>query len=251
MSEQQRTIQIDDVDVVDTAPTADTIVERRHDPGSRLERFKRSLTDAAGSTIRIIGFAALLLPFLVTSFLLLDIPVRAFDRFFSDPTIAPGRWFSLGDALLIIPAMVCVFIARRSGGDDAARAVTVAWAAAAMAALVGVIYLAPELQAGDLPSARFSAVFVFSWMVGQYTTIGLYDVLRGGSSWWRAPLYSLMAGYLVGSALLFPLFYFGSNAPWMAWLTIDFAIKAGASFLFLGGYWLLMSRVRPATGYGR
>ena len=103
--------------------------------------------------------AALLLPILVFSFLTVDIPYRGFDHFFSMAAAKPGNWLSVGYFVMAAGAPLIVLIARRFGGEEASRVVTLAWAAAAFAAFAGVSYLSPELEQGDMPGVAFVAAF--------------------------------------------------------------------------------------------
>lgn len=224
-------------------------VETRRERATAMARLRTAFAVFFSGLLRLSALTLLILPILVFSFLTVDMPVQVFDHLFNAPA-RPGAWLSRGDVAMTLVALVGVLIARRFGGDEAGRAITAAWGLAALGAFAGVAYLAPQLENGDLPTGRYVAGFVASAMMGQFIAIGLYDVLRGGTSWWRAPLYALLGGYAVSSATLFPVVYWGSGAPWTYWMATDLALKALIAVAFLVPYRLAMRRLRPRGGLG-
>jgi len=231
---------------MDIAPA----VETRRERDTPLQRLMRALADFAVGLGRLALLTAFLLPVVLLSILTIDMPVRAFDHFFSTEILRPGLWLSRGQLVMALGPMLIVLIARRYGGEEAARVVTAAWAAAAIAAFVEFAYLAPVIEPGDLPTARFAFAFAASAMTGQYVAAALYDVLRGGGAWWRAPLYALLAGYAAHVVIWFAVGYWTSNAPWLNWMVMDFSLKTAMAFAFLPLYRALRRRLKPRGGYG-
>ncbi|MBB5518608.1 VUT family protein [Amphiplicatus metriothermophilus] len=230
---------------------ATTVVEKRRPvketPAQRLARETAAFAAALG---RMALLAAILSPVLLWSFLTVDLPVRSFDRLVDTPALKPSLWLSIGGLAMTGALPLVILVTRRFGGDEASRAVTAAWGVSAVATLAGLSYLAPFLESHDMPSVRFVAAFVASAMLGQYVAIGMYDVLRGGGVWWRAPLFAALAGYGVQTAIYFPAAHAGAGAAWFNWMVTDYALKTFAAFAFLPVYFLLRKTLRPRGGYG-
>ncbi|MBI1392548.1 MAG: hypothetical protein GC152_07390 [Alphaproteobacteria bacterium] len=225
-------------------------VEQRRERATPLRRLRAALGDFLVGFARMTGLTLILLPILIFSFLTVDIPVRAIDHWFALDAAKPGGWLSRGDIIMCFVGMAAILIARRFGGDEAARAITAAWGVAAVSAFAGVAWLAPQLEPGDMPTFRYVAAFVGAALAGQYVAVGLYDVLRGGVKWWRAPLYSLLTGYGLQSAIFFGVVYWGTARPWMNWLATDIAIKSALAVGFLGVYAWMRRKLRPRGGLG-
>ena len=227
-----------------------TPVERHSPRETPLERFFRSILEFSVSFLRTFALAAVFTPVLLVAFLTLDIPVRVFDRFFNAPALKPGAWLTWGSVVMAIGPMLSILMSRRFGGEEASRVVTASWAIAALAVFAEISYLAPTLVAGDFPSPTFIMTFVGAAMLSQYVAAAAFDVTRGGGQWWRAPLYSLMAAYALGSALYFPIVYWNAGAPWANWLVSDLAVKLLMAFSFLPIYWRLRKTLKPRGGFG-
>ena len=225
-------------------------VENRQETVTPLQRLSRALSDFFSGLARITALSMLLAPVVILSILLVDIPVRGLDHFFSTPLLKPGNWLNRGALVMSLGPMLVVLFARRFGGDEAARAVTASWGIAAIAAFAEFTYLAPRIAPGDLPSARFTAAFVGSAMLAQYVAAGLYDVMRGGGGWWRAPLYSLLGAYFVQLVIYYPAAYWRADAPWLNWMVTDFGVRAALSVGFLAVYYFMRRRLKPRGGYG-
>ena len=215
------------------------------------ERLSREIATFFSDLTRTGVLAAVILPFLLLSFLTGDLPVRGFDFLFSAAELKPGRWLRVGALVMIAVNPVAILIARRFGGDEAGRAIIAAWGVAAVGVFAELSYLAPILEAGDFPPTAWVVAFVGAAMLGQLITVGLYDVVRGGGAWWRAPLYGLVAGYAVQSFLFFLVAFWTSvGLPWLNWMVTDFAIKCGAAAAFLPLYRMLMRSLKPRGGFG-
>ncbi len=225
-------------------------VESHRERATPMQRLLAAIGGFLVGFTRLAVLTALMLPILIASFLTVDIPVRALDHYFPMEAMRPGNWLSRGDIFMAFGAMAGVLMARRFGGDEAARAITAAWGLAAFAAFAGIAYLAPDLAPGDLPAARYIAAFVLAAMMGQYMAVGLFDVLRGGTDWWRAPLYALLAGYAVHVTLFYGVAYWSSSVPWLNWMATDFALKAAMAVAFLWPYWRLRRGLKPRGGLG-
>ena len=200
---------------------------------------------------RMATLTALFAPLLLASFLTIDIPFRAFDGFFGDALGArPSNWLTRGGVIMGLAPLLAILIARKFGGDEASRVVTASWGVAALAVFAELSYLAPALEAGDLPGVRFTVSFVAASMASQYVAANIFDVARGGEQWWRAPLIGSVGGALIYAALYFPSVYWSSSAPWLNWMVSDFAIKSLFAFAFLPVYASLRKTLRPSGGFG-
>lgn len=195
--------------------------------------------------------AMMLTPVLLAAILTVDIPVHIFDRFAGDAVASrPSNWLSRGGVIMALAPLLIIFFARKYGGDEASRAVTASWGLAAMAVFAELSYLAPSLEDGDLPGVRFTVAFTASAMAAQYMTASVYDIVRGGGHWWRAPLYAALCGYFTYALFYFPGVYMGTGAPWLNWLIGDFAIKLLMALIFLPVYFVLRGRLKPKGGFG-
>ncbi|MBI1365965.1 MAG: hypothetical protein GC153_08415 [Alphaproteobacteria bacterium] len=226
------------------------VEQRRPIKETPMQRFKRELVAFAGGLVRMSLLAAFLVPVLLLSFLTADLPVRNFDHLFDIAELKPSNWLNIGALIMNAGAPLAILFTRRYGGDEASRAVTAAWGLAAIASFAEISYLAPILSTSDFPSVRFVVAFVSSALVGQYLAIGVYDVIRGGGEWWRAPLFAVLSGFGAQSLLYFPIAYWTSDSPWFNWMISDFAVKAATAVAFLPIYRLLQKPLRPLGGYG-
>lgn len=229
---------------------AAAVETRRPIKETPLQKLGRETRNFFAALVRLTLLSALLAPVLIFAFLTVDLPFRGFDHLFGIAAAKPGNWLSVGYfAMAAAPAYV-ILIARRFGGEDASRVVTMSWAAAAFAAFAGVSYLSPSLEGGDLPSVAFVVAFVGSSIVGQYVAAIVYDLTRGREAWWRAPFVAALSAYLVQTLLYFPIAYGASAAPWLNWMVEDAGLKALLTVAFLAAYRLLMKPLRPRGGYG-
>ncbi|MEO0400370.1 MAG: hypothetical protein AAF224_13220 [Pseudomonadota bacterium] len=240
----------DPIIIESESPDVAPPVETRHPQLTPLQKLLRNLGDFALGAGRMAALCLVLTPIVLTAILVIDIPFRLLDQVFTSAAMRPSGWLTNGHIVMAFGAMAVILIARRFGGDEAARTVTAAWSVAAVAAFAEFTYLAPLLEGGDLPSTRFVVGFVASAMVGQYVAAAFYDIVRGGEVWWRAPFYALLTAFAVHVALFYPIAFGASNAPWMAWMVIDFGLKAVMAVAFLGAYALLRKQLRPRGGLG-
>ncbi len=230
---------------------ASTVIERHRPRESALQRLGRHAGDLAAALGRMAVLAAILTPVLLISFLTVDLPLRAFDGFAGGAVeLRPSNWLSRGGFVMALAPLIVILFARKYGGEEASRAVTAAWGIAALAVFAELSYLAPALEAGDMPPARFSVVFVASAMASQYVAVNIYDISRGGGRWWRAPLLAALGGYVVHALIYFPGVFFGAGAPWLNWMIADIAVMGVITAGFLPVYALLRRPLRPKGGYG-
>lgn len=230
---------------------ASTVVEKHRPRETALQRLVRQTGELAAALSRMGLLAAILTPVLLLAFLTVDLPLRVFDGLAGgDAALRPSNWLSRGGFLMASAPLIAILFARKYGGEEASRAVTAAWGLAALAVFAELSYLAPALEAGDMPPARFAVVFVASAMAAQYIAVNIYDVARGGVRWWRAPLFAALGGYLVHAVIYFPGVFFGAGAPWLSWMIADIAVMALVALAFLPLYALLRKRLKPKGGYG-
>lgn len=230
---------------------ASTVVEKRRPRETALRRLIRQTGETGAALGRMGVLAAILTPVLLLSFLTVDLPMRIFDGFAGgDAALRPSNWLSRGGFIMALAPLVAILFARKYGGEEASRAITAAWGIAALAVFAELSYLAPALEAGDMPPVRFSVVFVASAMAAQYVAVNVYDVARGGGRWWRAPLFGAIGGYLVYALIYFPGVFLGAGAPWLSWMIAYVAIMGLLALAFLPAYALLRKSLRPKGGYG-
>ena len=224
--------------------------EKRSVKETPLQKLSRSFAEFGRALIRILLLSLIFTPVLILSFLTVDLPFRAFDRFFIEPALRPSVWLGWGMVTIAVAPLISILFARRYGGDEAARVITASWGVAALLVLVEISILAPSLDVGDFPPVRFVVGFVVSAMSAQYFAPAIYDVTRGGGAWWRAPLYSAMSAYGVGAMIYYPVIYWDVEAPWVNWMIGDLAIKLLIALLFLPVYHFCKKFLRPRGGYG-
>jgi len=215
-----------------------------------LERLGREFRKFLAALARLSLLSAMLIPLLVFSFLTVDVRIFAFDHLFALPNAKPSRWLTVGLAAVAMAPLLVIFIARRFGGEEAARVVTASWAVAALGAFAGVSYLAPTLSDGDMPSVAYVIAFVGGATISQFTAAAVYDLTRGRESWWRAPLYASLCAFIAHALIYFPVAYWKSNAPWLNWMVMALAFETALIAAFLAVYRMLRKSLRPRGGYG-
>ncbi|WP_425409278.1 VUT family protein [Hyphococcus sp.] len=226
-------------------------VERYQSPETAVERFSRQSAAFTTALARMLMLAMMLTPVLLAAIITVDLPLHVFDRFAGDAIAArPSNWLSRGGFIMALAPLLIILFARKYGGGEASRAVTASWGLAAVAVFAELSYLAPSLEEGDLPGVRFTVAFTASAMAAQYMTASVYDIVRGGGRWWRAPLFAALFGYLTFALLYFPGLYIGTGAPWLNWMVGDFAIKLLIALAFLPVYGLLRHSLKPKGGFG-
>ncbi len=229
-----------------------TVTERHRPRETAMQRLGRYTVEFFATLARVLVLAGILAVVIAVAFLTIDLPFRAFDRFFGGAeAVRPSNWLTVGGLVMGAGPLVGILFARKFGGEEGNRAVTAAWAIAAFAVFAELSYLAPMLEEGDFPSVRFVVGFVAGAMAGQYVAVGVYDVARGGGAWWRAPLFGAIGGYFMQDAFYFPYVYWGAGVPWVNWMVTDFAIRLGLAIVFfLPVYAMLRKTLRPKGGYG-
>lgn len=226
-------------------------VEKRQPTETAMQRLVRQSGEAATLFARLGFLAALMTPLLLVSILTVDMPLRSFDWIFGGAiSVRPSNWLTIGGFTMSFAPFLAILFARKYGGEEASRAITASWGLAAVIVFIELSYLAPVLEDSDLPGVRFTVVFVAAAMASQYVAANLYDVMRGGGRWWRAPLFAGVVGAVTYALMYFPGLYIGEDAPWLSWLIGDIAIKTCAAVAFLTVYGFLRKSLKPKGGYG-
>ncbi len=194
--------------------------------------------------------AMFILPAMLMAGLTLDISFRGFDGPFDNMrSLAPGNWLSQGGVYMLLSVLILMWVTRRYGAVLATRAIAMSWLLTIFLTTVLLLYLAPQLSAADLPSARYVVGFVTSWLIGQIVVVHMYDLTRGGK-WWRAPLYGGLFGMAAQTMLFFPIIYMGFDVPWLNWMVTDITVKTIIILAFLVPYHLLRRTIKPFQGLG-
>lgn len=120
-----------------------------------------------------------------------------------------------------------------------------------------------------LATPRIAIASGTAFLIAQLLDVSLFNRLRHGSTWWKAPLISSVTASVLDTALFFtlafaagfsilgpnddfaieaaPLFALGVESPrWMSWAIGDLAVKLLAVALLLLPYRLLMNSIREA-----
>lgn len=118
-----------------------------------------------------------------------------------------------------------------------------------------------------LATPRIAIASGTAFLIAQLLDVSLFNRLRHGSTWWKAPLISSVTASVLDTALFFTLafaaglsvlgpnddfaieaatlFALGLESPrWMSWAIGDLAVKLFAVALLLLPYRLLMSSIR-------
>lgn len=99
-----------------------------------------------------------------------------------------------------------------------------------------------------LSDARIALASGTAFLTAQMLDITIFDRLRR-SRWWKAPLFSSLAGSVIDTALFFSIAFAGTDLPWITWALGDFAAKLTMAALALPAFRLLSvwiaSRIEP------
>ena len=79
-----------------------------------------------------------------------------------------------------------------------------------------------------------------AFLIAQLLDIAIFDSLRR-QTWWKAPIFSSLAGSIVDTAIFFSIAFAGSGLPWMSWAVGDFCAKLVMIALLLYPFKLLVS----------
>ncbi|MEO1043210.1 MAG: hypothetical protein AAFX52_13065 [Pseudomonadota bacterium] len=200
---------------------------------------------------RLLFLAAMALPLAalaVTAMAAADLALPVFGVEGRDD-LASAAFLSRGDLAVAGGLVISLFLARRFGAQVVSQALVLAWAAALVGAVAVVIEIAPQLEAGDFPSARYLFVLIGSWFIGQMTGLSVYDLTRGGA-WWRAPFFGVMFGLGIQAAIYFPGAFAGHDVPWLWWLSMRFVAVTAVAVGFACLYAPLRRAIRPRRGLG-
>ncbi|MEM8811543.1 MAG: VUT family protein [Pseudomonadota bacterium] len=151
---------------------------------------------------------------------------------------------------------------RRFGPVAARRVVYVGFAVAVLLSIL-------------LASPRIAIASGTAFLIAQTLDVFVFDRLRGGGPWWRAPLASSVLGSLVDTGLFFTLafaaafVFLGPNDPfaietaplmaigpfdvprWMSWAVGDLAVKLLVAAALLVPYRLAMGFIPSRTEGGQ
>lgn len=213
------------------------------------ETLMRGAQEALASGARMLSMSLALAACVLLGVLFLDIPLWAADRFFETAALAPSNWMRLGDVFMALSVYGVLLISRRYGAETAGRAVMTTWTLVAIVVIAVIVIMAPQLEAGDLPSARFAAVFALSWFAGHLVGAHMFDLART-TVWWRAPLIGALWAFYLQSGLFFAGQFFGASLPWPNWMMTDLVLKTGVAFIYLPIYASLRRSIPPRPGYG-
>ncbi len=226
------------------------VVERfRGEEVTARYRFKQFIGRFADSVVATGGITLILVPFLIIATLTLDLPMTHFDGWATAEAMRPSQWMARGDLVMAICVLSMVLMTRRFGASFVSRAWGFSWLVLVLLSGLMLLYLSPQLTAGDMPRGLYAVGFVTGWYIGGEVMIRFYDALRG-SRWWRAPLLAGLFGFTAQAILFFPLAYHGTTAPWGLWLVADIGVKVFLCVLFLGVYRMMRPKLIPRVGLG-
>jgi uncharacterized PurR-regulated membrane protein YhhQ (DUF165 family) len=226
------------------------VVERFYDRElTGRQRLAKILKAVAGRVARLFALAILLLPFQLLGVVTLDLPLALFDRIGPAEGFATANWLSRGEGILILSVLLIALLTRRWGARLVASAVVLSWALCLGSLFLLIVELAPELDGTDYPTARFTTALIGSWLIGQLLAARVYDLTRGGT-WWRAPFYGALFGFVAQGLIYFPGAFAGSDMPWRWWLIQHLVLVAAISGIFLLLYAPLRRLIRPRRGLG-
>ncbi len=225
------------------------VVERFHDRAitGRFEA-KRML---AGLTERLLFIAAMAFPLAmlaVTAMAAADLPLPILGGEGRDD-LSSAAFLSRGDLAIAAGLFLSLFMARRFGAAVVTQSLVLAWALALIGATAVVIEIAPQLEDGDFPSARYLSVLILSWFIGQVMGLSVYDLTRGGA-WWRAPFFGCVFGLGIQALIYFPGAFLGQDVPWLWWLAMRLVVVTAAAIGFACLYAPFRRAIRPRSGLG-
>lgn len=139
-------------------------------------------------------------------------------------------WLTWG-AFTYPVAFLVTDLANRRLGPEAARRVV--YSGFALAVLCSAVLATPRIA---LASGT-------AFLVAQLLDVHVFDRLRQGRSWWRAPLVSSAIGSTVDTALFFTLAFAMTGLPWLGWAVGDLAVKFAVALAMLLPFRLLMGTV--------
>ncbi|MEO1309796.1 MAG: hypothetical protein AAFV51_02355 [Pseudomonadota bacterium] len=213
------------------------------------EALLRSAQEAVTSGVRLSSMASGLALLMLVGILFLDIPIWRLDGLAASEGLAPSNWLRVTDVFMALSVYGVLLATRRYGAETAGRAAMLAWAAVVVATTAVVAALSPQLEPGDMPSARFAAVFSLSWFCGHLVGAHMFDLART-TLWWRAPLVGALWAFFLQSGFFFTGQFLGTDVPWPNWMMTDLMIKGAMAVAFLPIYASLRKSIPPRPGYG-
>ncbi|MEO1658817.1 MAG: hypothetical protein AAFR65_13980 [Pseudomonadota bacterium] len=225
------------------------VVERFHDRAitGRFEA-KRLLTRLTERFLFLGAMAFPLAMLAVTAMAAADLPLPLLAGEGRDD-LASAAFLSRGDLAIAGGLFISLFMARRFGASVVTQALVMAWVLALVGATTVVIEIAPQLEEGDFPSARYLTVLILSWFTGQLMGLSVYDLTRGGA-WWRAPFFGAVFGLGIQAAIYFPGAFAGQDVPWLWWLAMRLIVVTAAAVGFACLYAPFRRAIRPRSGLG-
>ena len=227
-------------------------VEKHQPRETAVQRLMRESGQFAVALGRLSWLAGILSIFLLFSLLTVDLPMRAFDGFFGGALsrfvrrtgfqgrVRHGDWRSGRD-----PVRPQIWRRRSIAGDHCGMGDSGASRSSPSFLISPLRWMRAICRRSGSPLCLWRAPWrrnIWRW--------ASYDVIRGGEKWWRAPLFSALAGYGAYGLIYFPGFYWGVSAPWLNWMVSDFTIKVFLVLAFLPVYALLRKSLRPKGGFG-
>ena len=79
-----------------------------------------------------------------------------------------------------------------------------------------------------------------AFLIAQLLDIAIFDRLRQ-QTWWKAPIFSSLAGSIVDTAIFFSIAFAGTGLPWISWAVGDFCAKLVMIAALLYPFKLLVS----------
>jgi uncharacterized integral membrane protein (TIGR00697 family) len=122
-----------------------------------------------------------------------------------------GSWLTWGAFTYPFVFLVTDLVNRLHGASAARKVVLAGFAAGLACSFIGTQI---EGAFGPLVSLRVAMASGTAFLAAQLTDVAIFDRLRGGA-WWRAPLFSTLAGSLIDTVLFFSI-AFSAGLAWIA-----------------------------------
>ncbi len=141
-------------------------------------------------------------------------------------------WLTWGAFTYPVAFLVTDLTNRRFGSRAARRVAVVGF----MIAVVLSIWLA---------TPRIALASGAAFLTAQLLDVAVFDRLKDGGAWWRAPFVSSSLASAWDTVLFFSLAFAFTGLPWVTWAIGDFAAKMTMALVLLIPFRLLMG-ARPA-----
>lgn len=172
---------------------------------------------------------------------------------FSDASVDPGPWFTMGHIWLLAMFGIVNLTSRRYGAGAATGSVILTaavlggvWAYAAYGAAHVVL---SEEMIGALVVQPMAYAMALSLVTGLLVAVVVFDLVRG-RPWWKAPLLAPLIGGAVFVGLFHTLGDTALTGTFVERAVVHFAVVTFATLVMLVIYHMLRSLIPPAPGYG-